>query len=188
MWLLRSWLKAVLWGNRLWRHRERVQIKFPISSTRQELVWAPACLCTLLSSSRVFDVHGYDIDHFQSTCSGSRGSSLQLGRLALQISACGTPLICPPASHHNPSPAILLWQVEVAPGCPWPPLHCGTGQWDWIRPDQGGLFLLESQKKLQVSKRLLSRICIFLTELEMNHSTPCLMSEHSQTPISLIPV
>lgn len=37
-----------------------------------------------------------------------------------------SPFNLSPVSHNNPSPADLHWQVEVAMGCPWPPLNVGA--------------------------------------------------------------
>lgn len=77
-----------------------------------------------------------------------------------------------PASPHNPSPANLYWQVEVALGCPWPPLHGGLAR-NWIRLDQTQLTLClrvsGSWKELQVTERLWG-IFIFPAVSAMNLS------------------
>lgn len=118
--------------------------------------------------------------HLTSISSKSGGSpaAWQIGTPDLCLCR---PLICPPASRHNPSPANLRWQVEVALGCPWPPLHGGLA-WDWIRLDQTRLTLCSpmprSRKELQVSERGFLGILIFPTASAMILTTFYLMSKH----------
>lgn len=124
----------------------------------EAFVWASASLCIRDCSRRlmcasVFSRHRSLLIHRRSKSGGSP-AAWQIGTPDLCLCR---PLICPPTPRHNPSPANLSWQVEVALGCPWPRLHGGP-VWDWIRLDQTGLTLCErvsgSRKELRVSERL----------------------------------
>lgn len=92
-----------------------------------------------------------DIDHSSSTVASKSVGSPAARQIGTPDLCLCQPLICPPVPPRNPSPADRRWQVEVALGCPWPPLHSGS-TWDWIRPDQARLTLRlcvsGSQKKL----------------------------------------
>lgn len=94
-----------------------------------------------------------------------------------------SPFNLSPASQYNPpSPADLRWQVEVAPGCPWPPLHGGLA-WHWIRTDHTRLTLClrvsESRKEPQVSERLFWDF-FFPTASAMSLTILYLVSKHFQ--------